>query len=262
MAPPNADALAQRLRDLCIPGTPLLLTNIYDAATATIVASHPQTKALATASYAIAATHGLADNALDLETNLSTIRTIARVAAEKDLPLTADLQDGYADVADTITRAIEAGAVGCNLEDADNSTSSLRSVEEAVARIETALAAASAAGVPSFCLNARTDVLLHDGGVRDAIARGKAYLAAGATTVFVWGGGRGVSGEEVGMLVEGLGGRVNVKMNAREGFLSAGALAERGVARISVGPELFLKAMEGFRGAVEAAVEGRGVGDG
>ena len=89
--------------------------------------------------------------------------------------------------------------------------------------------------------------------MEEAIERGRAFLKAGASTVFVWGGSsdRGLRGEEIARLVEGLGGMVNVKMNLRPGFLNAGELAQLGVARISVGPELYLKAMAGFNAALE-----------
>jgi 2-methylisocitrate lyase-like PEP mutase family enzyme len=56
--------------------------------------------------------------------------------------------------------------------------------------------------------------------------------------------------------VEGLGGKVNVKMNVREGFLTVKELRELGVARISVGPELFHKAMKGYREGVEGVLGG------
>lgn len=257
MASQGANDRAKRLRQLCKPGEPVVLTNVYDAATANIVASNTQTKAMATASYAVAAVNGLQDNDLTLEDNLIAIRKVASIATGKNIPLTADLQDGYDDVASTIKRAIEAGAVGCNIEDMDNKAEKLRDVNDAVSRIKSALSAAKEAGVPDFCINARTDVLIHGGSVDDAITRGKAFLDAGAVTVFVWGSSRGVSKDEVKKLVEGLGGMVNVKMNLRPGFLNARELAEVGVARISIGPELYLKAMAGFKDALESAVSGK-----
>ncbi|CAG7976724.1 unnamed protein product [Penicillium olsonii] len=108
-----------------------------------------------------------------------------------------------------------------------------------------AVRTAAEAGVPDFVVNARTDVLA-GGTVDQAIERGKAFLGAGACTVFVWGpGGRGVSADEVKMLVAALG-MVNVKMNLKEGFLGVQEIRELGVARISVGPELWRTAMEAF----------------
>lgn len=250
--------LANRLRALCQPGNPLILTNVYDAATANIAAAHSSTKALATASYAVAMINGKADAELDRDSNLAAIRSISAVATKHNLPLTADMQDGYTDVADSITRCIAAGAVGCNLEDVDTKPDTLRTPDEHISRIKTALSAASKAGVPDFVINARTDVLAFGGSIEDAIARAKAYLDAGAVTVYIWGGpkGRGVSREEVKRLSEALGGMINVKMNLRPGFLNVGDLKALGVARVSVGPEMYLKAMQGFREALEVVAAG------
>jgi 2-methylisocitrate lyase-like PEP mutase family enzyme len=246
---------AKRLRNLCKPGDPLLLTNVYDAGTASIVANHEATKAIATASFAIAGINGLEDSELTLEQNLAGIRQVSAIAEKHDLPLTVDLQDCYDNVKATITLAIEAGAVGCNIEDADNRSGELRSINDAVSRIKAVKAAAEEAGVPDFCINARTDILTFKGSIDEAIERGKAYLEAGAVTVFVWGRERGVSRDEVKQLVAGLNGMVNVKMNLRPGALNAAELAEIGVARISIGPELYMKAMAGFREALNVAVQ-------
>ncbi|EME88506.1 uncharacterized protein MYCFIDRAFT_209831 [Pseudocercospora fijiensis CIRAD86] len=253
MAFAHRNPLAKTLRSLHIPGNPIVLTNCYDAATASAVCSHPSTKAVATASYAIAATSGFTDAGLILEANLAGIRRISAVVENFALPLTADMQDGYEDLATNIRKAIEAGAVGCNLEDENHETEELRPFGEAVERISRAVAAAKECGVPDFCVNARTDVVAKGGTIEEAIERGKAFLKAGALTVFVWGGpsGRGLRDEEIRRLVEGLGGMVNVKMNLRAGFLNSGELARLGVARISIGPELFLKAMEGFNAALQ-----------
>ncbi|KAF7188693.1 2,3-dimethylmalate lyase [Pseudocercospora fuligena] len=253
MAFAHRNALAKTLRSLHIPGSPVILTNCYDAATASAVCSHPSTKAVATASYAIAATSGFTDAGLTLEANLAGICRISSVVDKAGLPLTADMQDGYEDIAANIKKVIEAGAVGCNIEDEDHETEKLRPFDEAVKRIELAVAAAKEYGVPDFCVNARTDVVAKGGTIEEAIKRGKAFLKAGASTVFVWGGpsGRGLRDEEIRRLVEGLGGMVNVKMNLRPGFLNAAELAQLGIARISVGPELYLKAMAGFNAALE-----------
>lgn len=253
--------LATHFRSLHQPGHPIILTNAYDASTATIIASLPTSHAIATASFAIAATLGLDDNAMTKSQNLSAVKNIiAAVRAANPTnpkPVTVDLQDGYGDLpelAATIKEVIALGAVGCNLEDVDNSTGQLRPLGEAVERVRTAVAAAREAGVPDFVVNARTDVLYLGGrGIGDAVERGKAFLEAGACTVFVWGGpsGRGVSREEVGVLVRELGGMVNVKMNLREGFLGVREIRELGVARISVGPEMWKTAMKAFKDQAE-----------
>ena len=250
--------LAKQLKSLHVPSKPLVLTNVWDGATAFAAAQHPTTRAIATTSYAVAEAAGFPDAELTQETNEAGIATvargIARAGASDRLPLTVDLQDGYADPASTIKRVIAAGAVGCNLEDLDSATGKLRPQNEHVARIKTVLQAAKEVGVPDFCVNARTDVLDYpDTGVQDAVTRAKAYLEAGATTVLVWGGGRGrgLRDAEVKVLAKELGGRVNVLMVAKKDPLGVKELAEIGVARISVGPKLFHAAMKGYRDAME-----------
>jgi 2-methylisocitrate lyase-like PEP mutase family enzyme len=246
-----SNAVASTFRKLHKSGDPVVLCNVWDAITANAVATVPGVKAIATASYAIAAAQGLEDNDLNLEQNLASIRPIAQVAAKANLPLTVDLQDGYEDIAVTVTAAINLGAVGCNIEDANNRTRKLRSKEEALQRIKTAVNAAKAAGIPDFCVNARTDVIGHGGSIEDAIDRAKAYLDAGACTAFVWGGGaRGLTTAEVGEFVEALNGRISVLMRLAPGKLTASELKHLGVARISVGPALQFKVATAFENAV------------
>lgn len=257
--PPSPNHLAAHFRSLHQPGHPLILANAYDAPTASLIASLPTAQAIATASFAIAATLGINDADLTKTQNLAAIKPILAAvrAADPAKPVTVDLQDGYGDLpalAATIQEVIALGAVGCNLEDVDNATGRLRPVGEAVERVRTVVEAAREAGVPDFVVNARTDVLYQDGAsVRDAVERGRAFLRAGACTVFVWGGpgGRGVSAEEVRELVRELGGMVNVKMNLRDGFLGVKEIRELGVARVSVGPELWKTAMAAFKERAE-----------
>ncbi|KAF9170837.1 hypothetical protein BGX21_002413 [Mortierella sp. AD011] len=248
------NSIAAHFRSLHQPGNPLVLANVYDAATANVIASLPSAKAIATASYAIAATQGVYDDDMGRERNLASITKIASVAVPKKIPLSADLQDGYEDIKDTIKQAIALGVVGCNIEDVDCKAKKLRTLEDSIHRIKLALEAAKEAGVPEFAINARTDALAFGGTIDEAIERGKAYLAAGANTVFVWGGpsGRGVSREEVKKLVEAFEGRLNVSLRFGEGYLTVPELKEIGVARISVGPGLFRVAMNAYKEAAEA----------
>ena len=249
--------IAKHFRTLHNPKDPLILTNIYDASTASVIASLPKTRAIATASFAVAASQGIDDNDLTRSQNLAALKAIITAVhrINPSLPVTVDLQDGYGDdLASTVKEAIALGAVGCNLEDMDNATDTLLPLDEAVARVRTVVQAAREAGVPDFALNARTDVLFQEGRtLADAVERGKAFLEAGAWTVFVWGGpkGRGVSREEIGVLVRELDGRVNVKMNLREGFLGVREIKELGVARVSLGPELWKCAMKAVKEQAE-----------
>lgn len=223
-----------------------MLANVYDGISAQTVAKLPTSKALATASYAVAQANNTTDDDLDLETNLRACKTIVDVARKFQKPLTVDLQDGYGDqLEEAISRLIKTGVVGINLEDCNNATREIYSAKTATTRIKRALAAAADQGVKNFVVNARCDALLHGRDLDEVISRGKAYLEAGATTVFVWGGGyRGVSRQEVERLVEAFGGKLNVLLKSKEDGLSIRQLAEIGLARISIGPTLQLKAME------------------
>ncbi|KAH8590298.1 carboxyvinyl-carboxyphosphonate phosphorylmutase [Bisporella sp. PMI_857] len=249
--PELSQALAQKLRALHSPGNPVIFTNIWDAPSASLVLKHEKTKALATASYAVAASAGLEDDELTLEDNLIAIRRIrARMAKEgkaESIPLTCDLQDGYGEhLEECIEKVLELGAVGCNLEDSKtvNGKTALISPEEHVERIKTVVKIAKAKGVDDFVVNARTDSVLLGGTLQEAIDRGRLYLEAGACTVFVWGGlKRGLRDEEVRVLVRELNGRVNVICRKGEGMLSVKEIVNLGVARISMGPALWRAGM-------------------
>jgi len=144
MGPAEDAAILRRLHD---DPELLILVNVWDVASARVVAEQPGCRAIATASYSIAAAHGYADGEhIPVELMIATIE---RIAAAVPLPVTADLEAGYGDVAGTVRRAIDAGAVGGNLEDA------MRPLPEAVAAVEATVRAGEAAGVP-FVLNART----------------------------------------------------------------------------------------------------------
>ncbi|CRG89738.1 hypothetical protein PISL3812_06777 [Talaromyces islandicus] len=242
----SLEETAQLFKQLHKPGQPLVLANVYDGISAREVAKSPTSKALATASYAIAQAHNTTDDDLDLETNLRACKTIADVAREFQKPLTVDLQDGYGDrLEEAVSRLVKMGVVGINLEDYDKTARELYSVETATARIRQALAAAAAQGLTNFVVNARCDGLLHGRDLSEVISRGKAYLAAGATTVFVWGRrSRTTSRQEVETLVEAFGGKLNVSLKASKDRLSIKQLAEIGVARISTGPLLQFMAMK------------------
>lgn len=199
----------------------LVLVNVWDVASAGVVAALPGCKAIATASYAIATSFGYPDGEkipADLMLDMA-----GRIVAAVDLPVTADLEAGYGDVATTVRRAVDAGIVGANIEDANCP------FDEAVARME----AAVKAGGPDFVLNARTDQFL--GGPQDvgeAIRRGRAFLDCGAACVFV----PGVTDvETIGRLVEGIGER-KVSLMGMPNMPPQEELQALGVARLSFGP--------------------------
>ena len=228
-----AVARAEELRRLHLDPAILVLVNVWDAASARTVASVPGCRAIATASWAIAAAHGFADGeAIGRERMLEVVGCVAGAV---ELPVTADLEGGYGEtpdeVGETVARAIAAGAVGCNLEDGVSDGALLRDPHDAVARIAAARAAADEAGVP-IVINARTDVYLR--GADDpeaALLRGQAYARAGADCIFIPGV---TDADTIKALAAGIDAPIGVL--ARPGAPSVSELQELGVARVSFGP--------------------------
>lgn len=225
---------AAMLTSLHIPGEPLIVTNIWDAITARVVASAPGVKALATASHAISFAHGVPDNeGLTLEQALRAARLISQAV---DLPVSVDFEKGYSEdaagVRQNVARLIEAGAAGLNIEDSLESASGpLRDLESSVARVAAARRAADDAGVP-LAINARVDSLV--GNPADwagAMERANRYLDAGATSIFVL---RLPTEGLVERAVRDVNGPVSVISNPDS--VSLKKLAELGVARVSFGP--------------------------
>ncbi|MFJ8435067.1 isocitrate lyase/phosphoenolpyruvate mutase family protein [Kitasatospora sp. NPDC094019] len=239
---------ARVLRELHRPGEPLVLANVWDATSARLVAV-AGAKALATASASVSWALGSADGE-GADRSLVLARTELIVRAAGPLPVTADLERGFAataaGVGGTVGALLATGAVGVNLEDGG------RPVAEAAERIAAARAAADAAGVPLF-VNGRTDVFLHAGNAADrdalleeAVARLRAYVEAGADGVFA----PGVSDPAViAALVAAVPAPLNVLVGP--GSPSVPELAALGVARISLGPGPAKAAYAAVRRAAE-----------
>ncbi|KAE9365535.1 Phosphoenolpyruvate/pyruvate domain-containing protein [Stipitochalara longipes BDJ] len=249
----TTNKLAQALKSLHQrPHKPLVLANVYDILTARAVAELPSSEALATASYAVARAAGTTDDDLTLNVNLAAVQGIAAVSKEFNKPLTVDIQDAYgSQLEEAIGKLLDFGVAGVNLEDCDKETGKLYDVETAIGRIRRTLDVARKRNVPDFVVNARCDVLVLGGNMKEVVERGKKYLNAGATTVFVWGGKRGVSKAEVEQMVKEFGGRLNVSLKMTAEGLTIKELADLGVARISVGPALQLVAMKTFQQEAE-----------
>lgn len=208
----------------------LKVVNVWDVASARVVADVPGTTALATASHSIAAMYGYPDGErIPVEL---MIEAAGRIAAATELPVSADLESGYGDPGETIRKAMGVGIVGANLEDR------LQPLRESVAAVESVVAVAEAEGV-AFALNARTDAYVLAPADRrpqeklaDAIERGRAFLEAGATCVFV----PGLLDEPtVRALVEAYGPQ-RLSVIGVPGTLSLDLLERLGVARVSYGP--------------------------
>ena len=209
-------------RSLHTPGTPLVLANAWDVASARI-AEAAGSRAVATTSAGVAWSLGAPDgDAIDRD---AAVAAIGRVTAAVSVPVTADIESGFGrtpdDVAETIRAVLAAGAVGVNIEDG------ARDIDEQCARLA---AARSAAGGALF-LNARLDLYLRGAGdVDEAVARAEAYLGAGADGIFLPGVADPAT---IGTLVAKIAAPVNIL--AGPGAPPVGELARLGVARVSLG---------------------------
>lgn len=224
------------------PGEPLLLVNIWDVGSALAVAG-AGVSALATSSWSVATARGFDDGEqLPLDDLLDLTRAIA---TRVPLPLSVDLEGGYGSSPEAVARSVaavlEAGAVGCNLEDARSESPDLLSIADQAGRLDAARRTADAAGIPAF-INARTDVFLRDpsagrAGLEEVVARAKAYDAGGADGLFV----PGLT--DVGLIQE-LVERSSLPVNVMvDGSGPLQPLAAAGVARISFGAASYLAAM-------------------
>ncbi|MGY1551128.1 isocitrate lyase/PEP mutase family protein [Microbacterium sp. A588] len=224
----TAAAKAQTLLALYDAPEILRVVNVWDVISAKAITALPETTALATAGHSIAATFGYPDGQIPREL---MIDMVGRIAASTELPVSADLDDGYDDAGETTRLAIAAGIVGANVEDR------LKPLAESVAVVEAIVKAGEAEGVP-FVLNARTDAFVRAGGrpveesIADAIERGRAFLDAGAASVFVPGV---LNADVTRQLVEGIGQR-KISVIGLPGALTAAEYEALGVARISYGP--------------------------
>ncbi|HEY3531431.1 MAG TPA: isocitrate lyase/phosphoenolpyruvate mutase family protein [Nocardioides sp.] len=234
----------------------LTLVNVWDVASARVVAQTEGTTAIATASHAIAAMYGYEDGE-HIPRDLM-LEAVGRVVDAVELPVTADLEAGYGDAAETVRRAIALGVVGCNIED------QLKPVAEAAEVVGSVMRAAADAGVPDFVLNARTDAFLLAGDrdphdvLEDAIQRGRAFLDAGAPVVFVPGR---LTEEQVGVLVDALGPQ-RLTMLPAPGSPPLARLQELGVARVSFGPFPQRVALTALQEMVEGVGRGEGIPSG
>lgn len=169
----------------------LVLPNVWDPLGARLVEGLGFS-AVATASAAVAFSLGYDDG--ERITFDTMLETIARICASVDVPVTADVESGYAkdldDLADNIRRVIRAGAVGINLEDSAAEDGCLLPPEVQCDRLRAARSAADLEDIP-LVINARIDVFYKETGegrredrVRETIERAKLYVEAGADCVY------------------------------------------------------------------------------
>ena len=247
----------------------LVLPNAWDPMSARVI-EEAGARAIATTSAGVAFSVGYPDGeAMPRDEMIAAIARIARVAT---VPVSADIESGFAhdarEVGETVRRVIEAGAVGINLEDAiHGGPPALYDLETAIDRVRAAREAANSSGVP-IVINARTDVYLLSIGEPDtrfdhAIRRANAYRKAGADCLFVPRVGRPADIERIVAALEG-----PLNLLAFPGIPTVTELERLGVARLSVGTWPTLAAMSTARkiagellgtGTYESIFDGAGV---
>jgi 2-methylisocitrate lyase-like PEP mutase family enzyme len=236
-------ALHERDRAFIIP-------NPWDPGTARLLA-RLGFEALATTSAGCAFSLGQRDNTVGRDL---MIAHVAAIASATDLPVSADLENGYGDdvdsVAETINRAAAAGAVGGSIEDATGRLDRpLYEYSHAVERIAAAAQTARRLDVP-FTLTARAEnYLVGRPDLGDTIRRLQGYQAAGADVLYAPGL---TSADDIATVVRSLDRPVNVLAGLTGARPSLADLSTLGVRRVSVGSLLSRAALGAFlRAATE-----------
>jgi 2-methylisocitrate lyase-like PEP mutase family enzyme len=228
--------------------SPLLIPNPWDVGSARLLAALGF-EALATTSAGFAATLGRRDGSV---TRAEAIAHSTTIVAATDLPVSADLENGFAHdpdgVAETVRLAIAAGLAGCSIEDfapgKDDPIYELGAARERVA----AAAAVAHGGDVHLVLTARAENYLHERpDLADTIARLQAYQMAGADVLYAPGLTRL---EDIRQVVASVDRPVNVL--ALPGAPPVAELASVGVGRVSVGSAF---AMVALGAVVKAARE-------
>lgn len=231
---------AHTFRALHARPTPFIIPNPWDAGTARLLAQIGF-EALATTSAGHAFSIGRPDNSV---TRAQVIAHVATIAAATDLPVSADLENGFGespdDVAETIRLAAAAGAVGGSIEDMARDQRAVYDPAYAAERVQAAAEAAATLPFP-FTLTARAEnYLVGRADLEDTIERLQAYAAAGAHVVYAPGL---TSREDIAAVVRAVDRPVNVVMGLQGVQLTLQELAALGVRRVSVGSALARAAM-------------------
>ncbi len=260
MTPISQAEKGERFRALHDRPGAFVIPNPWDAGTARILTSLGF-EALTTTSAGLAFTLGRRDGA-GLVTREETLANAKAVAEATDLPVAADLENGFGDApedaAETIRLAGEAGLVGGSIEDSTGDPRRpIYGFGHAVERVAAAVEAARALPFP-FVLVGRAENHLHGRpDLDDTIRRLQAFEAAGADALFAPGLTRS---EDIRTVCASVGRPVNVVMSlpgAKGPPLSVAELAELGVRRISLGSALSRAALGGFlRAAREIREQG------
>jgi len=221
-----------------------LIPNPWDLGTARLLA-HLGFEALATTSAGFAFSIGQPDNTIDRSQMMAHVSAIV---AATDLPVSADLENGFGDapevVAETIRLAARAGLAGCSIEDMSRETGHpIYERELAVQRIRAAAEVVRALPF-AFTLTARCEnYLCGRPDIKDTIDRLQAYQSAGADVLYAPGLR---SKDDIAAVVKAVDRPVNVVMGLQGIQLSMAELSALGVRRVSVGSSLSRAALGAF----------------
>lgn len=232
-----------------------IIPNPWDVGTARLLA-HLGFEALATTSAGYAFSVGQRDNTIDRD---RMMKHVAEIVSAADLPVSADLENGFGDspetVAETIRFAAATGLVGGSIEDSTTRPDNpIYELGLAVERIRAAVEVARALPL-TFTLTARAEnYLVGRPDLKDTIRRLEAYQEAGADVLYAPGL---VSKDDIASVVSSVDRPVNVIMGLQGVHLSLAELSEIGVKRISVGSALSRAALGAFlRAAREMKTHG------
>jgi 2-methylisocitrate lyase-like PEP mutase family enzyme len=235
---------AQAFRALHERDSAFIIPNPWDVGTARVLA-HLGFQALATTSMGYAFSVGQRDNTLDRK---ETLAYASAIASATNLPVSADLENGFGDapevVAETIRLAAAAGVVGGSIEDATGRADHpIYDLGLAIERVRAAVAAAGALPFP-FTLTARAENYLHGRpDLADTIKRLQAYQEAGADVLYA---PALASKDDIAAVVKSVDRPVNVLMGLQGVQMSLAELSAIGVRRVSVGSSLSRAAMGAF----------------
>lgn len=248
---------AEAFRRMHLGAHPLVLPNAWDVASARMF-EECGFPAVATSSAGLCASLGYPDG--ESIPKREFFAAVRRIAAHLEVPLTVDLVAGFGrgarEVAASVRRALDAGAVGINIEDQRPSDHTLFSIGQQERKIRAIRDAGALAGVP-LVVNARTDALVRAPGTpeeqfREAVRRATAYRDAGADCVYPM---RLVAGEAIRRFVAEVACPVNVMV--RPGLPPLSELEALGVKRVSFGPAASYAAM-GLLRRISEEVRGPG----
>lgn len=226
-----------------------IIPNPWDVGTARLLA-RLGFEALATTSAGYAFSVGQRDNTISRD---QMMKHVTEIAAATDLPVSADLENGFGDrpeiVAETIRLASKTGLAGASIEDMkQHPEHSIYELELAAERVRAASEAARALPF-TFTLTARAEnYLVGRPDLKDTIRRLQAYQEAGANVLYAPGL---TSKEDIVSVVQSVDRPVNVVMGLQGAQLSLAELSMIGVKRISVGSALSRAALGAFLRAAQ-----------